>query len=359
MEEKIYLIPEDAEAIIAYCTSLFINEEVALSCADAIILQVNFSSNLINSMPADQALAQTNAQAFKDGNGMGSATLYLSCLQSIALLNSSMLSSMLDTAKTLDTLSTKNEAYNTHLQLFQSVIENLQAQVASINPDNDSYLLKMKNHHDLYTNLLLLIKQDYTRFKTHLRTIKFDDKIANLTSELENLQQQYADNNEEIAKGASAHLSKDVLFGFDTTSDIMGGEINPEFVVGIGLKLVGEAQEISDYTDALSEKYNQQNDLRNQMANKVRNIEQLKQDTSGLCLMVAQINEFYNRTNNLINVAGSLIESLQNWRHNLETLLITNSPLYNNFFEKQVTAGITYWQHVYDQAKINMHRLSY
>jgi hypothetical protein len=359
--EKKYLIPNDGkdDLLATYCDALFINEKVASACANAVILQPTFSSTLIATLPVDQALAKRNAQSFKDGQGLGLANLFLSSLESIALLNTTLLNSILTTASLLDTPPVTTESYESHLQVFQSIISSIESQATSADPDNATYLLQMSNHLNYYQSLLHFIEQDKNRFSTDISVMRNEAKIAQLNEQLKELQQQYADNNEALAKGATAHLGKDIMFSFELTTELIGGEVNPELIIGVGLQLVGAAEDIDSYSKETAEKYEQQSALRTNMQGIVMEIEQDQQDASVLSLTAAQLTEFYNRVDQEIKVASSCIAVLHDWRNNLSTLLITNSPLYDNFFTKQVQYGITYWENINTMAKINLERLRY
>lgn len=357
---KKYLIPSNnGNSLAAYCDALFIHEKVAAACANAIILQPAFSSSLVETLPVDQALAKRNAQSFKDGQGLGLANLFLSNLGSIAMLNTTLLKSLSTTTNLLDTQPVGSESYQSHLQVFQSIISSIEQQTTSEDPDGSTYLLQMINQLHYYQSLLHFIDQDKTRFITDLFTVGREAKIEHLNDQLNNLQQNYADNNEELAKGATAHLGKDILFSFELTSSVIGGEVNPELVIGVGLQLVGAAEDIDGYAKETAEKYEQQAELRAKMQQLVMEIEQDRQDASVLSLNAAQISEFYNRVDLEIKMASSSIEVLHNWRTDLSTLLMTNSPLYENFFTEQVEDGITYWDNIYEMATVNLGRLRY
>jgi len=346
-----YLVPMEGGSPVLDVSALdlFNAHNVAVGSAITLILQPPFTNNLLTTLPEDQALASEHATIYQNGWGFGVTTTFISGLTSIsefvlALSNGGLKT----TANSLDAMDPTDTGYAEALANFRAMIAAMISTCCDIDADSGSTLLRMKEIRDKLVALSGDIDNDDTRIHTAITEVGNAEVINKLETQQRSLQDQLAEVNGQIAKGASTTISKDIAFGFEFGSEFLEG-VTTGAVAGAALAVVGEAEAIQKFNEQTKELSNQQADLGQQISNLVTTIAENQTDMMTLTLTAAQIGVFNTQIEGVLADTGGIIDQMMGWKNTLALLSEYSNPSTDNFYTNQVTAGITYWSDLQSQ----------
>ena len=190
---------------------------------------------------------------------------------------------------------------------------------------------------------ILIIPKDATRLSTAVKEVKNEDVIAKIQAKQSALQNQLADVNSQLAKGALTTLPSDLSFGFSLASKFISG-VSTGAIGGAALGIVGEAQKINQFNKKTEALYKKQDDLTDQISALASEITEDQLEVMTLTLVGAQIQVFSKNINSIVSLMDSIIEILVNWKSNLEVLSDYSAPPEKDFFTSQVNAGLGFWK---------------
>jgi hypothetical protein len=340
-----YMVPQVGGATVldSGMQELFNAQITAMGSAETLILQPPFTNNLLTTLPEDQALAAQHAQTFKSGWGFGVVSAFVSGLQSIShfvtvLINSALVS----VANRLDTLDPQSADYPQALSDFRALIAAIVSTCCDADEDSGSTLLQMKTLLDKLTLLSGNIADDDTRLQTAITEVRNSDVIAKLEAQQQDLQNQFAAVNAEIAKGASTTIASDLAFGFQFGSAFLGG-VDTGAVVGATLSVVGEVDAVKQFEAQQKALSDQQASLTQQISDLADTIAEDKADAMTLTLTAAQVAVFDAQIENITGIASGIIDQMIGWGNQLDDLAAFGSPPVAGFYASQVASGNTFW----------------
>jgi gas vesicle protein len=338
------LIPQESSKAVLdlYCSNLLSAHQVATGCADTLILQPPFTNSLLVTLPEDQALAAQHASSFKSAGGFGFANACFSGMISISATIIAFLNGLVDTAVDLDNEVPASPEFNQSLNNFRSIIVGMINTCTDINPDSGSILYELTQLNVTLVNLSNEIQDDNTRLSTAIAEVKNNAVITTLEAQQRVLQTQFADVNDEIAKGATTTIASDIAFGFSFAKEFLDG-VSTGAVAGAVLDVVGEADAIKEFNKQVQELKDKQADLGDQISALATTIAIDKTESMTLTLTAAQIGEFYNRVSVIVSIATSLVSQMASWKSQLLLLCDYTNPPEDNYYAKQVSAGLNYW----------------
>lgn len=339
------LIPQESRKPIIddMILGLFLAHNVAIGNARILVLQPPFRNELLTTLPEDQALAGKHAHDFLSGWGHGVTAAHISGLTSISEFMLSLLNrGLLSEAKKIDSLPQSGQAYAQALSNFRALISAVIATCCDVNANSHSTLLRMKTIMENLRRLTSDIDNDDTRLQTALKTVRDNDTVAKLAAKQRNLQNQLAEVNHEIAKGATTMILSDIMFGFKFGKEFLSG-ITTGAVVGAAMDIVGEVEAVQKFDKATAELRKKQNKIGAEIVGLVNTIARDKTDMMNLTLTAAQIGIFNTQSQNIVDRAAEIIDQMTDWTEHLELLSDYQVPPHENFFTDQVTDAIKYW----------------
>ncbi|MGZ5044907.1 MAG: hypothetical protein ACXV8P_08950 [Methylobacter sp.] len=342
-----YLVPEEGGSPVldASALNLFNAHNVAIGSAITLISQPPFTNNLLTTLPEDQALAAEHATTYRNGWGFGVTNTFISGLTSISEFVLTLSNGELKaTANSLDNMNPTAVGYAEKLADFRALVSAMISTCCDIDADSGSILLRMKQMHDKLDNFSDLIDDDDTRIHTAITEVKNSETIIKLEAQQRSLQDQFADVNSQIAKGASTTIGQDIAFGFEFSSEFIEG-VTPGAVAGAALGVVGEADAIQQFEDKTKELSDQQSQLGQQISDLATTIAEDQADalTLTLTLIAAQTGVFNTQIKDILADTGGIVDQMTAWENSLALLSDYSRPPSANFYTNQVTAGIAYW----------------
>jgi hypothetical protein len=322
---------------------------VAVGSAETLILQPPFTNLLLPTLPEDQALAAQHAQTFKAGWGFGVVSAFVSGLQSISHFVTVLINSALvNVADRLDKLDPQSADYPQALADFRALLAAIVSTCCDADEDSGSTLLQMKKLLDKLTLLSVNVADDDTRLQTAITEVKNSGTIEKLEAQQQQLQDQFAAVNGEIAKGASTTIASDLAFGFQFGSAFLEG-VTTGAVVGATLSVVGEVDAIQQFAQQQKELSAQQDSLTQQISDLANTIAEDKTDAMTLTLTAAQVAVFDAQVQSVIAVAGGIVDQMIGWGTQLNDLAAFSSPPVKGFYASQVASGSAFWSALHAQ----------
>ena len=354
-----YFTPQEGSKTVlnTYCNDLFISSQVCISCADTLILQTPFTNALLPTLPEDQALAARHATVFKTENNYDIVSAYLLGMKSISNLMISFLSNMEKIAFNLDNRLSK-EKYNQSLRDFRSIIEAIIDSCTNVNPNSETILSSLQEMNTSFEILVTEIQNDYTRMSTAMKEVKSNDVIGELEAKQKALQSEFSKVNREIAKRATTTIAPDIEFGFRFSKEFLEG-VTPDAIAGITLRIVGEANQISEFNEKEKALSNQQKSITHQISNLMDTIATDKTEAMTLTLAVSQMGEFKNQIEGILATATSIVSQMTQWRSQLELLSDYDTPPEPHFYSSQVRGGLSFWQSLYKEINRYLNNMTY
>lgn len=345
-----YLVPKEASVSILLqdCQELLTAHQVALGCADALILQARFTNNLLTTLPEDQALAARNALTFKSGDGYGFASSSFTSLKSISITVINLLEGLIGTAVDLDNDTPNSSSFNQSLVDFRTAVQTLIETCTNASPDSDSVLAHSNGIHANLGSLMNRIQQDYTRISTAVKEVEEVDAIGTLHANQLRLQSELADVNSEIAKGAATTIPAAFNFGFEFGKQVQE-DSTKGMIAGMAMTVVGGVEEVSEFNEKVQALYDKQKDIGDKIFALGLTIAEDKDELATLTLIAAQISEFYNRIKIINALTGSINTQMSDWKNQLRLLSDHDAPPRKNFYAQQVSNGIKFWNNLHDE----------
>jgi predicted nucleic acid-binding Zn-ribbon protein len=328
---------------------LFKAQITAVGSAETLILQPPFTNNLLPTLPEDQALAAQHAGTFKAGWGFGVVSAFVSGLQSIShfvtvLTNSALVS----VADRLDKLDPHSTDYPQALSDFRALVAAIVSTCCDADENSGSTLSQMKNLLDKLTMLSGNIADDDTRLQTAITEVQNSATIEKLEAQQQDLQDQFAAVNAEIAKGATTTIASDLAFGFEFGSAFLEG-VTTGAVVGAALSVVGEVAAVQQFDEQQKAFSAQQASLSDQISALADTIAEDKTDAMTLTLTAAQVAVFDAQVQSITGIAGGIVDQMIGWGKQLDDLAAFSSPPVAGFYASQIASGNTFWSALHAQ----------
>ncbi|WP_390915559.1 hypothetical protein [Pseudosulfitobacter sp. SM2401] len=341
-----YLVPPQSQnadtGIGLTIKDIYAAHQVAMGCANTLIKQVEFSGNLLPTLPEDQALARNDSSTYVAGWNVGVENVYLSAASTISTFVLSALKELEPLANILDEASPDASGRDEALAQFRGIIHALVSSCCKINPDSDSYLLSMIAMNTHLTLLADTSQRDALRLNAAARTVDRSGVIQGLIQKQSTLQKQLADQNALLAGRALSQLVHEAEFGIEIGEFAAKG-LKPGAVAGAVFKIFGEAEAVEKFnkqTEDISEK---QDSLGDQIAQLNQAIKDDEAERQELTLTVAQSGQLSGRVADVLALGLSLVDQFRQWGPRLELLAQHSNPVGTRFYGDQIDAGTIFW----------------
>lgn len=341
-----HLVPTDAgkPVLAALCDSILVAQSVTLGAAQTLIGQPAFTKGLVPTLPQDQALAASHAETYQAGWGAGIGNGLFEGLDTIA---DGVLSTLDDAARPLaaklDATAPTDPAYAQTMSDFRDVLSALQATATSLEPNSGSTLLGVQG---LVTKLSALSGQvgdDATRIASVVAEVDREEPVRDLTDRQQALQDKLADINRQIADGATSQILPSIEFGIKLGANVLEGELTAGVVVGAGLEIAGEAQEIQKFNAEVAALYKSQAQTIQDMTALADKIAADNTDLLMLSLTAAQVQLFNAQLQTLLADVTSVVDGLAAWNAQIGELALASDGMADGYFTGQVESGAVFW----------------
>jgi cell fate (sporulation/competence/biofilm development) regulator YlbF (YheA/YmcA/DUF963 family) len=349
-ESGVYLTPHGGGAVVASLVDdLFHAHHTASASANTLLLQPVFSTDLLHTLPEDQALAKGHAQTFVDGWGFGVADMVLTRLNGLASSASNICQDgLLSCAQVLDESDPQSAEFAASLNEFHDLLTAMKVICCQIDADGETDLWQIQALHDRLISLAHDLQEDCERLRAAAVAIDNDRVIQHLMDQQDDLQAQLGGVNADVAKGATTTIGPDTEFGFSCTLGFLEG-VSTGAIFGSVLEVVGEADAISEFIDQTKALADQQAQIGQQIAALATTVAEEQADKLVLTLVLAQIGIFEAQIQALVQSVGSLIDQMKGWGSALDELTLHSQPPAPAFYRSQVAAGAAFWSALVDK----------
>ncbi len=341
--ETNYLAPRtNGDVLQTLVDGLFNAHHAASASATTLLLQPPFTTQLLQTLPEDQAVAARHAQQFVAGWGFGVADMVLTRLNALATLAVSFCQDgLLERAQALDSADPQAPD-RAALEDFRSLLAALGDTCCRIDVNAQTELWQIQTTQDLVCGLAEALNDDCTRLRAAAAAIDHDKVLAALLEQQDALQAQLGDVNTELAKGATTTIGPDIEFGFSFAAEFLEG-VSTGAIFGSVLAVVGGADELAEFNEQAAALAGQQAEIGQQIAALAVKVAEDQTDKLVLTLVLAQIGVFAAQIEALAQLTGSVVEEMTGWQAALDTLSLGGHLPVAGYYTGQVEAGLAFW----------------
>lgn len=321
-----------------------------LQAARALIsVQPSFDLKLIQTLPQDQALLLRHVESFTQTLAPQILGVFQSFISAAAAFRN-FGAELTTCAVRLDTMPLSDPSYADILSTFDAILEQLQRVIADTHVNKQSLgdaLALVKTSLDFFCNQAA---DDQSLFQATINSVTASQEIAQLQTQLADLQSSIDSVNSSIAKGAAAALPEIAGFTIALGAAAMGEVASMQVAINLAVAVPPEAQQATGDASAWQAQYSELDDLTRQYLATAVTLADEKQQYAVLITLANQADAFLNALNGAQTALQDLIAEVGKLASGFARLgtLTAPSDSSGTFFQNQVSGAVAYWSSVSD-----------